>query len=325
MLNYKQITDNERVLIAKFRSMEYKTAAIAILLNRHRSSIYREINRNKCNDGAYRVEKAGSRTRGRRSRSRKHQYISDEKMNKVFFLIRKKYSPEQVSGFLKKTENISISHETIYKRIWADKKNGGCLYKYLRQSSKVRWKRYKGNNSRGKLLNKPMIDARPISINERSEFGHWEIDLVHGRGSKHCVLTLVERKTGYLLMGKLINKTVNETNRRLMKLMGKSPEIFKTITADNGTEFHGYKEIQQKANLQYYFCHPYHSWERGTNENTNGLIRQYLPKKSSMTNLTQVECTKISKELNERPRKRYDYDSPQKLFIETFKNVALVT
>jgi transposase, IS30 family len=268
-MTYKQLSDGERALLAHFRRKKYNMAQMARELGRHRSTIMREFKRNIGPDGFYIVQKAGERTRGRRKRSRQHQYIKPAILKKSFKLLKEDYSPELISRLLRIEHNIQISHETIYKYIWKDKHNGGDLYKHLRQSSKVRWKRSKTNGQRGKLVNKPMIDDRPEHINNRTEFGHWEIDLVHGRGSKHCILTLVERSTGYLLIGKLKNKSVYQTNKRLLKMLRTTHYDVKTITADNGTEFHGYKDIQKKANLQFYFCHPYHSWERGTNENTN--------------------------------------------------------
>jgi transposase, IS30 family len=244
-------------------------------------------------------------------------------MNKAYKLIKGKYSPEQASAILKDEHGINISHETLYRRIWKDKKEKGSLYTYLRQSSKLRRKRHRSKDSRGQLANKRMIEERPTEIDDRSEFGHWEIDLIHGRGSNQCIMTLVERQTGFLIMGKLKNKSVKELNERLLKTIRKSNYSIKTITADNGTEFHGYKEIEKKTGIKFYFCNPYHSWERGTNENTNGLIRQYHAKNESMAQVRQVDCNKTSRELNLRPRKRYGFKRPIYLCEAILKNVAL--
>ena len=144
--------------------------------------------------------------------------------------------------------------------------------------------------------------------------GHWEIDTVMGGGNEHCIVTLVERATGYVLIGKLTARTMEEAARRTIQLIRKHPGKFRTITADNGTEFHSYKKIERATGVKIYFATPYHSWERGTNENTNGLIRQYLPKRKSMARVTQHDCNRIAKKLNARPRKRYGYETPEERF-----------
>ncbi len=158
-----------------------------------------------------------------------------------------------------------------------------------------------------------MIDQRPAEVGTRQETGHWEIDTVMGAANeKPCIVTLVERSTGYLMIGKLPNRTTRAVNRKTISLMRRIDAPFLTITSDNGTEFHGYRKIEAVTGATVYFAHPHHPWERGTNENTNGLIRQYLPKKMSMANLTQRQCDAIAKKINNRPRKRYDYDTPNK-------------
>ena len=144
--------------------------------------------------------------------------------------------------------------------------------------------------------------------------GHWEIDTVMGVGNEHCIVTLVERATGYVLIGKLASRNMEEATRRTIQLIRKHPEKFRTITADNGTEFHGYKKIEKATGVKVYFATPYHSWERGSNENMNGLIRQYLPKRQSMAHVTQHECNRIAMKLNTRPRKRYGFDTPEERF-----------
>ncbi|GAB2191546.1 hypothetical protein MAH1_31540 [Sessilibacter sp. MAH1] len=210
----------------------------------------------------------------------------------------------------------SISYETIYQYIWEDKRNGGTLWQLLRQSSKKRRKRYNAYDSRGRLTNKKSISERPLSVENKRFFGHWEIDTVFGKGSKHCIVTLVERKSKYLLIGKLPNKSTKELNQRVLKLILQNASRFKTITADNGTEFHQYQAIEELSGVTFYFATPYHSWERGLSENTNGLIRQYLPKNQSMESVTQHQCNYIAKQLNQRPRKCLRYKTPEEVFNE---------
>ena len=309
-MNYRQLTSDERYTLGRLHWQGCTQAHIASVLGRHPSTICRELKRNRTRyDGAYRPSKAGQYARGRQSHSRRNLRIDSAAWEAVVYLLRLKWSPEQIARTLNATGIVRISHESIYRRIWADKKAGGKLFVHLRGSPKQRRKRYGTYDSRGRLAGKRHISERPASIESRDEFGHWEIDTVAGSNS-HCVLTLVERSTGLTLIGKLPDHTTAATNRRLNKLIARAPWMFKTITADNGTEFHGYAKIEARWNIKFFFCTPYHSWERGTNENTNGLIRQYLPKRKSMRSLTQARCDQIAQLLNSRPRKRYGFKSP---------------
>ena len=309
-MKYKQITSHERYIIAALRKQCFSVKKIAEHLGRHRSSIYRELKRNSCFhiDGSHRPCKAQRRTAARRRRSRRNRHYSHHNFATVRRLLRQKLSPEQIVGYIRRYKLMErrISHETIYQYIWRDKSEGGTLWNYLRQSNKQRRKRYKAYDSRGRLAAKRHINERPASVESRKYKGHWEIDTVHGRGSNHCIVTLLERKTGFVMIGKLPNKSTTSLNKRTIKLIARDMSSFKPITADNGTEFHQYKKIEEKSCAKFYFANPYHSWERGSNENVNGLIRQYLPKTESMANLTQQRCDDIAAQLNQRPRKRYN-------------------
>ena len=182
-------------------------------------------------------------------------------------------------------------------------------------AKKKRRKRYGRYDSRGMLAGKRHISERPAFIERRKSVGHWEIDTMMGSTwNKHCIVTLVERATGYLLVGKLDARKMDQATRRTIQLVRKHANKFRTITADNGTEFHDYKNIEEATGVKFYFATPYHSWERGTNENTNGLIRQYLPKGTSMAKVTQRDCNAIANKLNTRPRKRYGYQTPEERF-----------
>lgn len=321
MKKFKHLSSEERSLIGHYRIRRFSLRKIADLLDRNVATISREIQRNRYTNGKYVAYHAGSYYRGRRRRSRSGTTFSLKDWNLVIKLLKQQYSPEQISGRLKREGKLLISHETIYQYIWKDKKLGGELYKHLRGSSKIRRKRYNSKDSRGRLAGKKMIDTRPVEIEKRLKVGHWEIDTVHGKGRK-SIVTLVERATGYVMIGQLNARTVAALNNRTSQLISRKPEHFQTITADNGCEFHGYKKLERRHQLAVYFAYPYHSWQRGTNENTNGLIRQYLPKGCSMENLTQVECNAIANKLNNRPRKRYDYQTPQEM-LELLTSVAL--
>ncbi len=316
-MKYQQLTSEERYIISHLQKQGFNQSEIARQIGRHRSTISRELERNRCRgiDDSYRYFRAQRRTVARRRRSRRNRHYTEQDFSIVRRLLHKQWSPEQIVGIIRRFKLMDrrMSHETIYQYIWRDKAAGGALWQQLRQSSKQRRKRYNAYDSRGRLANKRHISERPASVENRRTRGHWEIDTVMGKISKDCIVTLVERKSGYTLIGKLKDRTTRSLNKRCIKLMHKEPTSFKTITADNGTEFHQYPEIEIATGTPFYFATPHHSWERGTNENTNGLIRQYLPKGQSMKDLTQVQCDRIAQKLNQRPRKRLGFKTPEEV------------
>jgi IS30 family transposase len=309
---YTQITPAERYTLATLRKQvpALSIAAIARLMDRHRSTIAREIARNSTPyDGAYRPLRAQEQANGRRSRSRRNSKFTEEDWKLVTARLRDGLSPEQVAGRLRLEGLLEISYESIYRRVRRDKKRGGKLFRLLRLPPKWR-KRNNGPERRGHLPGKRHISERPSSVESRQELGHWEMDTIVSASDRHCVVTLVERATGCVLLGKLRSRSVAATNRRVVQLIRRHRHLFKTITVDNGTEFHGYREVERATGTTFFFATPYHSWERATNENTNGLIRQYIPKRTSMKHITQARCDEIAWRLNNRPRKRYRFFSP---------------
>lgn len=317
-MKYRQLNAEERSVLAALRTLGLNQAEIARELGRHRSTVGRELKRNCAPyDGGYRSRRAHQRAHARRYRSRRNSQFDRAEWARVEKLLRLEWSPEQVAGYLRRHGELTISHETIYRHIWRDLRRGGSLHLHLRCAQKQCRKRYGRRDSRGRLAGKRMIATRPAAVETRRQLGHWEIDTVIGQSlgeSSDCILTLVERKSGYVLIGKLRARTVEQASKATLGLMRRHPEKFRTITADNGTEFHGYAQIEAASRVRFYFATPHHSWERGTNENTNGLIRQYLPKGQSMTNLTQSQCDAIANHLNERPRKRHAYKTPNECF-----------
>lgn len=313
---YRQITFAERYTLGLLRRDGLCPAAIARTLGRHRSTISRELGRNGTpRDGAYRPQLADWYARGRRSRSRRNRRFSAADWAQIQVLVRQDWSPEQVAGWLRRHRLLTISHETIYRYLWADKAAGGQLYRHLRGARKQRRKRYGRYDSRGRLAGKRPITARPRAVEARRQLGHWEADTVLGHGQAGpCVLTLVERKTGYLVVGQLEQRTSAHVNRRARALIAAQPHPVRTITVDNGTEFHEYAALERVVAARFYFATPHHAWERGTNENTNGLLRQYLPKRQSMAHLTQPDCHRIATRLNRRPRKRLGYRTPEECY-----------
>ncbi len=320
-MKYRQLNAEERSVLAALRTVGLSNAEIARQLGRHRSTVGRELQRNCApHDGWYRSRRAHQRAHARRWRSRRNSQFGPAEWKRVETLLREEWSPEQVAGYLRRHGELSISHETIYRHIWRDWQKGGSLHLHLRGARKQCRKRYGRYDSRGRLAGKRMINQRPALVEERRRIGDWEIDTMMGQSlgeSSDCILTLVERKTGYVQIGKLSARTVEQASRATLALMRRHPEQFKTITSDNGTEFHGYAQIEAQSRVKFYFATPHHSWERGTNENTNGLIRQYLLKGQSMTSLTQAQCDAIAHHLNERPRKRHAYKTPNECFLHT--------
>jgi IS30 family transposase len=315
---HAQITLEERYVINVMRRHRYSIRAIARELGRAPSTISRELRRNLRPTGRYVPDIAHSYATARRRRSRRNARIGPETWQVVDRYLRMDWSPEQVAGFLRAERILRISHEAIYVHVWADKRAGGDLWRHLRQASKKRRKRYGAYDSRGRLAGKRHISERPPQVETRCEVGHWEIDTVmgneHGRNS---VVTLVERATGYLVMGKLARHCAADAVARCVELIERQGGRVSTITADNGTEFHSYRQIEAATGVEFYFATPHHSWERGTNENTNGLIRQYLPKRTSFAEVTQTECDAIAAKLNARPRKRLGYRTPEECYARS--------
>ena len=311
---YSQITVDERYTLGILRQLGYRPTVIARVLGRHRSTIGRELRRNSRQDGCYRPAFAHSRARGRRSRSRRNQRFTATDYGLVRTYLEQQWSPEQVAGYLRRVQQLAISHETIYRHIWADRRQGGTLYTHLRGARKQRRKRYGRYDSRGRLAGKRPIADRPAQVAARTEVGHWEVDTVLGAGDRQCVLSLVERRTGYLVLGKLAARSTTAVTRRAIQLIARERRPVRTVTADNGTEFHDYAAIEAATGAQFYFATPHHAGERGTNENTNGLLRQYLPKGQSMAHLTQAACERLAHRLNTRPRKRLGYRTPAECY-----------
>ena len=315
LMKYQQLSQDERYRIGALKHQRLSLRKIAERLGRAPSTISREVRRNRYpSDGRYRALHANGMTNARRRNSRRNSHYSAEQWLKIERLLQKDWSPEQISGYLRESSQIRISHETIYRWIWMNRLLGGSLWKHLRGSQKKRRKRYAKNDSRGRLAGKRSIEERPKHVENRRQLGHWEVDTVHGSG-RHSVVTLVERKSGYVEIGKITAVTIEETNRAMIDLIGRHYHSYKSITSDNGGEFHGYRKIETITDIPFYFCHPHHSWERGTNENTNGLIRQYLPKGKDLTSLTQERCDEIAEILNSRPRKRLQFKTPLEVFL----------
>jgi IS30 family transposase len=317
-MTYHQLTQEERYLIAGGLRLALSQRELAEELGRSRSTVSREMRRNAtAHDGAYRAEKAQSYAVARRRRCRRGPQFSDVVLCLVDIALRRCWSPEQIVGQFRAEGKLVPSHETIYRRLRRDKREGGTLFRYTRIMSKMGRKRYRSRPTRGVLLGKRHISERAAIVDQRGRIGDWEVDTVMGAGTQHCLLTLVERKSGFTLIRKLGARTVAEATAAAARVIRRMRCKFQTITFDNGTEFHGYESLERRFGVTCYFATPYHSWERGSNENLNGLVRQYLPKGRCLRKVTQADCNEIAKALNTRPRKRHGFKTPTDVFTRS--------
>jgi len=316
-MGYHQLTYRERYLISRYKSSGHGVRAIAKLLFRDPGTISRELKRNAdSSDGRYRVDKAHRYAKARRSRCRRGTQFEPGQVALVHRLVQRRWSPEQVSRRLRKQGELKIGTATIYRWLARDRARGGKSWLQTRQLSHRYRKGYRVPDRRGRMSGKRPISERPGRVERRREFGHWEGDTVMGKDGRHCLLTLVERKTRRTRIIKLEARQVTEVNKALIREVKAGRLKMKSLTLDNGTEFHGFKELEAKLGIKVYFAQPYHSWERGTNENTNGLIRQYLPKGTCFKELTQRRCNEIEQELNDRPRKVLGFSTPNEVYAE---------
>lgn len=312
-MRHTQITETERYRLAELRAAGWPPGATAAQLGRHRTTIWRELRRNRTLAGPYRAYPAECAARRRRRHSRRNRRLTVADWERVVQLLQQHWSPEQIAGYGQRTGTLRISHETIYRYLAADWRQGGQLSRYLRQGRKQRRRRAGSARRRGERRGRP-IEQRPAGVARRDRIGHWEVDTVAGTGSGACVVTLVERKTGYLLVGKLADQTAAAFTRRLLELVQGQGGRVQTITADNGSELAGYRTVEARTGARFYFARPYQAWERGTNENTNGRLRQYLPKGMDLARLTQRDCTRLARQLNQRPRKRLGSRTPEECY-----------
>lgn len=313
-MSYRQVTERERYFLTLLLSEGKSKTDIAKIMGRSRSTIQREINRNSDSRGHYKPLIAHRLAKCRRRDSRQVTYFTEEQWALVWGKIRQQWAPEQISGRLAENGELEMHFATIYRHLRFRKRHGGTMHRHLRQSNKKRRKGYGHADSRGVLRGKTYISERPEAANQRSEYGHYEVDLVRGFQGWGHVLTMADRMTRYTQVVKLKNKSADEVARKLIPLVKKLK--IKTLTADNGCEFHGYKSVETATGVRYFFANPHCSWERGTIENMNGLIRQYLPKKEVLTHVTQRYCRFIERRLNQRPRKMFNFKTPEEYYHE---------
>jgi len=315
MKKYKQITLEQRYEISGYSQAGFNESQIAKLLGFHKSTINRELNRNG-SISFYDPEKAQKKAVHRRKTALKSVRFTGEMKKLIIRRLKEEWSPEQICGRCKADNIDMVSHESIYQFVWKNKGTGGELYRHLRNSHKKKKKRYNAKDNRGIIPDRVFIDERPGIVEEKSRIGDWEIDTVIGANHKGAIVTIVDRFSKYLCMAKVKNKKAEIVKDATVTLLSPVKDKVLTITADNGKEFAYHKKISKKLNAEVYFAHPYHSWERGLNENTNKLVRQYFPKKMSFVDIKDDEIQIVEKKLNDRPRKLLKYKTPYEVFYE---------
>jgi IS30 family transposase len=319
MNHYTQLTQEQRYQIYAMKRAGFRQVDMASEVGVHASTISRELNRNRGLRG-YRPNQAHQFAVSRRGNARAR--IRESHWTEVERLLRAWWSPEQISWRLYTEQGYRISHEWIYQYIYRDKRWGGDLYRYLR-CQKARRKRYGNHERRGRIPGQTMIDARPAVVDRRSRIGDWEGDTVIGRRHQGALVTLVERKSRYLVLGHSGKKSKDRVADEVIRCMSSHKLHCKTITYDNGKEFTEHQRMASTLKADIYFAHPYSSWERGTNENTNGLIRQFFPKTRSLSTVSRQELQSTMDRLNHRPRKTLNWRTPHEVFSSSNQTLTV--
>lgn len=318
---YHHVTRDIRSQICAYKASGWSMRRMAKQLGFDVSSISREIKRNSGKRG-YRLNQADIRAiERRRAASRRAYKMSAALIMRIQEKIKIDWSPQQISGRFKK-EGIFISHESIYTMIWADKKTGGELYKHLRHRGKYH-KRSSGKAGRGCIPGRVDISERPKIVERKSRIGDWEGDTIIGARNQGTILSLVDRCSKFTQLKSLERKTSSLVFQATVEKMRLLPHPVHTMTFDNGKEFAQHKKIAMTLNTLCYFATPYHAWERGLNEHTNGLVRQYLPKSTDLSNVTDELLERIEELLNHRPRKALGYKTPFEVFFRRSSRDAL--
>jgi len=314
---YQQLTPEKRYMLYALKQEGCSMRKIGEHIGVHYSTVSRELRRNRSKMG-YRPA-AHRLAMNRRQQARKPEKLTSEVKHLLSSYLKKHWSPEQIAGRLKLEGILEISHETIYKYIRNNKDNGGQVYKCLRSKKPYR-KKY-GSLSRHALDSRISIDERPEIVDKKSRIGDWEVDTMVSRKDKAVLLTMVERVSKYTIIAQLESKHSYHLCKKMRRLLSVHKEKVHTITSDNGTEFASHQKIAKHLDADFFFAHPYSSWERGLNENTNGLIRQYFPKKTSFKNVTRDRLKQVMSNINNRPRKTLGYRTPKEVFFS--QGVAL--
>lgn len=320
------LTPEQRYTIEMMLRIDKKQSEIAMVIDKDKSVISREIKRNSLKRGGYNAKFAQMVCDERKERFKRNRGFTPEiRKNVEDLLAKEQWSPKQIVGNARRLGLPMVSHETIYRHVREDRANGGDLYKNLRHALKHRKRPPRGKYV--SIKDRVSIDLRPSVVNEKKRFGDWEIDTIVGKENKGAIVTITERTTGFLIMEKLKKgKNAKSLATTVTNLLLPYKKHVLTITSDNGTEFAEHRIIAEKLHADFYFAHPYSSWERGLNEYTNKLIRQYVPKKQSFENYNDQYIKEVQYKINRRPREKLGFLSPKELFFASLeKKVALVS
>lgn len=305
------ITAPQRYEISIYLKQGKTLTYIAKKLDKDKSTISREIKRNSDKrNGEYKPKLAERKYQDRLKYKPKKLYFTEHIKVSVVELLKRDLSPEQIVGYILKMGKKCVSHERIYQFIWSDKRKGGQLFHHLRQKERRHRKRANSKDNRGIIKDRVSIDERPTIVENRSRFGDLEADLIIGKAHKKALLTINDRASGMVLIRKINDKKAETVSKAINDALKEWIPFLHTITTDNGKEFAFHNKVSDANKIDYYFAHPYSSWERGSNENLNGLIRQYFKKNTSFNCISDEQVKAVETNLNNRPRKRFNFDSP---------------
>lgn len=317
MRTYTQLTETDRIEIYALLQAGKSQRQIAAVLGVAPSTICRELARHTVHHG-YHPKYAHLRACYFRRMARKAVKMTPSMITYIESKLHQQHSPEQIAERMKHDpawRGPTLSHERIYQHIWQDKTNGGYLYKHLRiAGTKQRRKRRNSRDRRGTIKNRVGIEKRPGIVDRKTRIGDWEADTVIGKYHKGALVSLVDRKTKLTLVGKVHRRTAEAVEQMIVQLVQRLPRRAHTLTVDNGQEFATHETIAHRLGIRVFFADPYSAWQRGLNENTNGLIRQYVPKGSDIRNLTDEQIEHVMERLNNRPRKSLGFLTPNEVF-----------
>lgn len=317
-MSYTQLTLVERFRIFHMRMVGYRVREIARELGRSHSTISRELKRNTTAEGLSPmwVAHAQGLCEQRRQRAR-HRRRQDNEALRAYVAERlhAHWSPQMIAGRLRldfpRHRSMRISHEGIYRWVYADARAAGELYRCLPYQHKRRRKQRRHGSGRSRIAGRVPISQRPAAVDTRKQFGHWEADTIYGHKTKHCLLTQVERKSRFVMIKKLSDRSANSVAQAHIEQLSELPRAWRqTLTVDNGSEFAHFARVEQACAIQFYFAEPYCAWQRGTSENTNGLVRRYLPKGTDFSQVDDEYLASLANSLNNRPRKCLNYRTP---------------
>lgn len=320
MESYTQLTREQRYQIYALNKKGHNQTEIAAVVGVHKSTISRELQRNSGGRG-YRPKQAHRLALQRRDEKLRF-CITEQTWQRVEQLLRLDWSPEQISLWMGESGEQNVSHESIYQYVYWDKGCGGNLHVHLRCKKKRR-KRYGSYDRRGKLVNQVSIDERPAVVDKRTRIGDWELDTIIGKNHKQAIVSITERTVRLTYLCKVKTKDADSVEKAIVNMLSSMPLPVLTLTADNGREFGNHESIAEQLGADFYFAHPYSSWERGGNENANGLVRQYFPKGSDFTAITKKQLDRAMRRLNNRPRKCLDMKTPNQVAFGLSPTVAL--